>query len=138
MSARCGCASSSTNAFPTPVSCCISSAIAVNHNRDIRQRGFTLIEILLALVILGIILTTVYGALSRTLFSKNVAEERGELFANGRDAVLKMASEIEAAMPPPSGDRIYFRGSGGQGQVPSLEFVAMNPGTYARTPGGRR
>jgi hypothetical protein len=76
-----------------------------------------------------LILTTVYGALSRTMFSKQVAEERAELFANGRDVVLRMASEIEAALTPPSGDRIYFRGSA-NGEVPSLEFVAMNRGGY--------
>jgi prepilin-type N-terminal cleavage/methylation domain-containing protein len=95
-----------------------------------RPRGFTLLEVLLAVTILGIILTTVYGSLSRTLSSKQTAEERAELFASGREAVLQMASDLEGAMPPPSGDRVYFRGLGGQGRVPSLEFVAMNRGNY--------
>jgi general secretion pathway protein J len=94
-----------------------------------RTSGFTLLEVLLAVAIVGLILVTVYGALSRTMFSKQVAEERAELFANGRDVVLRMASEIEAALTPPSGDRIYFRG-GTNGDVPSLEFVAMNRGGY--------
>lgn len=95
--------------------------------RDGRS-GFTLLELLLAIVILGLLLASVYGALSRTAFSKDVAEERAELFSSGRQAVLRMASDIEAALPPPSGDRIYFRGiSGGS---PSVEFVAMNRGGY--------
>jgi prepilin-type N-terminal cleavage/methylation domain-containing protein len=91
--------------------------------------GFTLIEVLLAVAMVGIILTTVYGALSRTMFSKQIAEERAELYANGRDVVLRMAGEIETALTPPSGDRIYFRGSA-NGEVPSLEFIAMNRGGY--------
>ena len=104
--------------------------IAVNQTGEERPLGFTLLEVLLAVTILGIILTTVYGALSRTLFSKQVAEERVELFASGRQAVLKMVSDLEGALPPPSGDRIYFRGAGSFGEVPSVEFVAMNLGGY--------
>lgn len=104
--------------------------IVVNQRCEERPRGFTLLEVLLAVTILGIILTTVYGVLSRTLFSKKIAEERVELFASGRQAVLKMVGDLEGALPPPSGDRIYFRGAGGLGEVPSVEFVAMNRGGY--------
>jgi prepilin-type N-terminal cleavage/methylation domain-containing protein len=87
--------------------------------------GFTLLEVMVAIVILGLMLASVYGALSRTTSSKQHAEERAELFSNGRQAVLKMASDIEGALPPPSGDRIYFRGQPG-----SIELVAMNRGGY--------
>ena len=92
--------------------------------------GFTLLELLLAIVILGLLLATVYGALSRTTFSKEIAEDRAELYSDGRQAVLKMAGDIEGALPPPSGDRIYFRGGGGAGQAPTIEFVAMNRGGF--------
>lgn len=104
--------------------------IDVNRRSRGSGNGFTLLEVLLAVTILGIILTTVYGSLSRTLSSKGTAEERAELFANGREAVMQIASDLEGAMPPPSGDRVYFRGLGGRGRVPSLEFVAMNRGNY--------
>jgi len=95
---------------------------------DRRARGFTLIELLLAIVILGLVLATVYGALSRTEASKHKAEERAELFSGGRQAVLRMASDIEAALPPPAGDRIYFRGV--HDAPPEMHFVAMNRGGY--------
>jgi hypothetical protein len=39
--------------------------------------------------------------------------------------LLKMAGDIEGALPPPSGDRIYFRGQPG-----SIELVTMNRGGY--------
>jgi prepilin-type N-terminal cleavage/methylation domain-containing protein len=92
--------------------------------------GFTLLELLLAIVILGLLLATVYGALSRTTFSKQIAEDRAELYSDGRQAVLRMAGDIEGALPPPSGDRIYFRGSGSSGKGPSIEFVATNRGGF--------
>lgn len=106
--------------------------IAVNRNSDTRDHGFTLIEVLIAVVVVAVILVTVYGSLSRTLTSKGIAEERAELFAVGRDAVLRMADEIEAALPPAAGDRILFRGNNAGGSVPSgeIEFVAMNRGGY--------
>lgn len=92
--------------------------------------GFTLLELMLAVIIAGLLLVTVYGALSRTMFSKESAEERAELFSNGRQAVLRMAGDIEGALPPAAlfGDRIYFRGTGGN--PPTLEFVTMNRGGY--------
>jgi prepilin-type N-terminal cleavage/methylation domain-containing protein len=92
--------------------------------------GFTLLEIMLAVVILGIILLTVYGSLSRTISSKSFAEDQAELYSTGREAVLRIAGDVETAMPPRFGDRIFFRGTGGAGQVPELQFVAMNRGGY--------
>ena len=82
--------------------------------------GFTLLELLIAVAILGLLLASVYGAVSRTAFSKNIAEERAELFSNGRKAVLQVASDLEGAIPPLLGDRIYF-----QGQAAQLEFVVI-------------
>jgi hypothetical protein len=84
---------------------------------------------MLAVLIVGLILTTVYGALSRTLFSKEVAEERAELYSNGRQALLRMAGEIEASLHPDRG--FYFRGDGGGGtRPPELVFVTTNRGGY--------
>lgn len=102
------------------------------HPCERRPSGFTLLEVLLAVTILGIIMMTVYGALSRTLSSKLVGEERSEMYSNGRDAVLQIANDVEGATRPGVGDRIYFRGQGGSGQVPSLEFVGMNRGGYGQ------
>ena len=56
-----------------------------------RNAGFTLIEVLLAVFIASLILVGVYGVLSRTLTSKKKAEEHAELYAQGRETVLRMA-----------------------------------------------
>jgi prepilin-type N-terminal cleavage/methylation domain-containing protein len=100
-------------------------------SRNRRTAGFTLIELLLAIVILSLIAATVYGSLARTESSKRTAESRAELYAVGRQAVLKLAGDIEASLPPPSGDRIYFRGThGAQGEPPEIHLVTMNRGGY--------
>ena len=92
--------------------------------------GFTLLELLLAIVILSLITATVYGSLSRTESSKRIAESRSELYSAGRMAVLKIAGDIEGALPPPSGDRIYFRGTHGIGTPPEIHLVTMNRGGF--------
>jgi prepilin-type N-terminal cleavage/methylation domain-containing protein len=91
------------------------------------RRGFTLIEIMLATAILGIIMLTVYGVLARALFAKNHSEERAELYASGREAVLKIADELEGALPPTAGRNIGFIGIPGTGRTPSdaVQFAVV-------------
>ncbi len=64
------------------------------------QRGFTLLELLVAVGILGLVMSTVYGVLTRTLLATRHAEARAELYASGRAMVMRMADEIESALPP--------------------------------------
>jgi len=96
------------------------------------RRGFTLLEILVATAILGIVLVTVYGVLSRALFAKNHAEERADLYAAGREAVLKIADELEGALPPTAGRDIGFIGISGNDRVPTdavqFDVVVRRPG----------
>ncbi len=83
------------------------------------QRGFTLLEIMVATTILGIVMVTVYGVLSRALYAKNHAEERADLYAAGRETVLKIADELEGALPPSAGRNIGFIGIAGNDRVPT-------------------
>jgi prepilin-type N-terminal cleavage/methylation domain-containing protein len=83
------------------------------------RRGFTLIELMVATAILGIVLLAVYGVLSRALYAKNHSEERADLYAAGREAVLKIADELEGALPPAAGRNIGFVGVAGSGRVPT-------------------
>ncbi len=89
--------------------------------------GFTLMELLLAVFIFGFISLTVYGVLSRAINARIVGEERSELYAMGRETLLKMADDLEGALLPLSGDRIYF-----QGDVQTVRFIAMNRGGYGQ------
>src|SRR5262249_17042143 len=61
---------------------------------------FTLLEIMMAVTIFGIVAITVYGTFARTLRSKGLAEEQAELMQTGRSAVAHMADEIASAFFP--------------------------------------
>jgi type II secretion system protein J len=91
------------------------------------RNGFTLLEILIAVTILGIIMFTIYGALSRSIFAKNRSEERAEIYAAGREAVLRMADELEGALPPRVGIDASFWGAPFQGgdAAPVVEFLTF-------------
>jgi general secretion pathway protein J len=91
------------------------------------SRGFTLLEILVATAILGIILLTIYGVLSRALYAKNHSEERADLYSSGREAVLKIADELEGALPPTAGVNIAFVGIPGTESVPTdaVQFAVV-------------
>ncbi|MFN8627755.1 MAG: prepilin-type N-terminal cleavage/methylation domain-containing protein [Candidatus Binatia bacterium] len=105
------------------------------------RRGFTLIEIMIATTILGIIMLTVYGVLSRALYAKNHAEDRADLYASGREAVLKIADELEGALPPTAGRNIGFVGIPGTGRTPSdaVQFAVVVRRLYgvSQNRGGR-
>lgn len=94
------------------------------------RRGFTLIEIMLALGIFGIVAITLYGTFSRTLRSKALAEERAEVVRVGRAAVNRMADEIASAYYPRNlpGTAIFRVLPGGSDEVPldSLVFTALS------------
>ncbi len=105
------------------------------------RRGFTLLEIMIATTILAIIMITVYGVVGRALYAKNHSEERADLYASGREAVLKIADELEAALPPTAGRNIGFIGVPGTARVPTdaVQFDVVVRRLYgaSETRGGR-
>ena len=91
------------------------------------RHGFTLLEVLIAITILGIILTTVYGALSRTIRSKDHAEASARMNSVGREAVMRIADEIEASVLPERVPGAAFRGaSAGSGQFLDQVLFAIS------------
>lgn len=99
----------------------------MNMRRDCGQGGFTLLEVLVATAILGVVLLTVYGTVARTLTAANRAETRADINASGRTTVLKIADEIEGALPPSAGYGIAFIGKKGTGSAPTdaVQFNAV-------------
>lgn len=93
--------------------------MSATRRSDRSSAGFTLLEIMVATAILAIIATTVYGVLWRTIEGKSRAEDRAELFAAGREAVMRMADEVERALPPSAGNNIWFIGVPGKDAVPN-------------------
>ena len=95
-----------------------------------RPHGFTLIEIMLALGIFGLVAVTLYGTFSRTLRSKGIAERRAEVTRLGRSAVGRIADEIGSAFYPKTRDgaAIFRVLKGGTETAPldSLWFTALS------------
>ena len=95
-----------------------------------RPHGFTLIEVMLALGIFGLVAVTLYGTFSRTLRSKGIAERRAEVTRLGRSAVGRLADEIASAFYPKTRDgaAIFRVLKGGTETAPldSLWFTALS------------
>jgi prepilin-type N-terminal cleavage/methylation domain-containing protein len=95
-----------------------------------RHGGFTLLEVMLALGIFGLVTVTLYGTFSRTLRSKGLAERRAEVTRLGRAAVGRMADEISSAYYPTSlsGTAIFRVLKSGTEDAPldSLVFTALS------------
>jgi general secretion pathway protein J len=64
-----------------------------------RNRGFTLIEILIAVLILGIVLSTVYASYTGTFRIVRETETDAELYGMARTALERMGLDLEAAAP---------------------------------------
>lgn len=64
-----------------------------------RQRGFTLIEILIAVLILGVVLTTVYASYTGAFRLIADTKADGELYGMARASLERMTRDLEACVP---------------------------------------
>ncbi len=95
-----------------------------------RPRGFTLLEVMLAVTIFGIVATAVYGTFSRTLRSKTLAERRIDVVRTGRTALGRLADEIASAalLGDPVPERRFVSVPGGSDAEPldALYFCTLS------------
>ena len=63
------------------------------------EKGFTLIEILIAVLILGIVLSTVYASYTGTFRIVRETETDAELYSMARTVLERMTRDLEAAAP---------------------------------------
>jgi type II secretion system protein J len=77
--------------------------------RRVRQ-GFTLVEMLVAIVIFIIFLGSIYGVYSAAQVSMAKAEESEEVFQTGRVLMARLAAEVISAYPMPGTENTGFVG----------------------------
>ena len=65
--------------------------------------GFTLVELLLALFLFALIAAVIFAAFAAVASGVEKGRQSMEFYRVGRTALLRMAQEIGAAMPPPDG-----------------------------------
>lgn len=107
-----------------------------------RSRGFTLLEVMVSVGILGMIMVLVWSSTSQSLRSKDRIEARDFVFHSGQVALRKLADEIAVAFltktpaPPsplpgaptaiaPTGFKTFFIGEDG-GDRDSLRFTSLS------------
>jgi general secretion pathway protein J len=66
--------------------------------REIQRSGFTLLEILVAMFILAIVLSTIFGIFSETLKNINHAESQAEIYQMARVALKIMNEDLEGSL----------------------------------------
>ncbi len=92
--------------------------------------GFTLVEILLAITILGIIMASVLGIFTGIISSSRTAEKRAELYQTGRAVMDLLATDIRGLYAQNLGESgVFFIGKEdsvlGDG-LPRLAFLTTN------------
>lgn len=96
-----------------------------------RERGFTLIEILVAVVVLAVLAVAAYGGLDAIINIRRHTHAEEDQFQSLQLAMATLARDLEQAAPRPirygSGDWAQAM-EGGDGAVPPLSFTrAGNP-----------
>jgi len=71
-------------------------------------QGFTLMEILLAIFILGIVMATVFGTFTGVISSSRSAEKRAELYQTGRAIMDMISMDIRGMFSQPVEEQGFF------------------------------
>ena len=69
-----------------------------NTNQLRRNTGFTLMEILIAISILGVIMATVLGTFTGVISSSRIAEKKAELYQTGRALMDLVSADIRCIL----------------------------------------
>ena len=101
--------------------------------------GFTLVELLLALFLFALIAGVVFAAFAAVASGVEKGRQSIELYRVGRVALLRMAQEVGAAMPPPAESTTGFRGkkdADGSGGHDRIDFLTIPYRRYSdKVPG---
>lgn len=100
------------------------------------SKGFTLLEVLVASAILSMVLAILYGVFSRTLTSKQIAEEQSAQSRAARIVLLRIGDDLQASLPF-SSDNSRFVGQTYQTRhLPEASLSFLSMGGFSLTSGG--
>ena len=75
-----------------------------------KNKGFTLLEILIAISILGIIMATIFGTFTGVISSSGHTEKRVELYQTGRAVMDLIAKDIRGILNTSGEEGLFFLG----------------------------
>lgn len=93
--------------------------------------GFTLIEVLMALTLLALLLTGLYGSFDQSTRVQRIVEEQRDVYSQARLAVVLLTDEFAAAYRPDTNDRqpeLFLTGTKGgtdEDRQDRIEFVTL-------------
>jgi len=107
----------------------------IRNNREGHHPGFTLLEILLAIFILGIIVSTIYTAYSGTFSIVDRTTKEAEIYAMARIALERILEDLESIyIPDDDGGDNYGITTGsqvGDKAFTNLEFTSSAHLTFS-------
>jgi prepilin-type N-terminal cleavage/methylation domain-containing protein len=90
-----------------------------------RAEGFTLIEILIAILILGLVLSTVYAAYTGTFRMIRISEDNRDIYGMGRMTMHRMVQDFSNMSPYRGKFEFYVKRTGfGNHTFPRLLFTS--------------
>jgi type II secretion system protein J len=102
------------------------------------RAGFTLLEVMVAIAILGTIVGLIYGSFASTAASKQKIEEGNEIYHEARWAMNKMEDDLASAFVSRSKNTVsIFLGPSGTGRgeypIDEMHFTSFNHVKYEPT-----
>jgi len=101
-----------------------------------RNHGFTLIEILLALLIGSVVLTSIYGVFSAVSQARNRLEAEGDVYHQARIFFDRLGSELGSLRVAPLGTQAVFSSGHDSDGTLYLEFNTERVSPLLRQHGG--
>lgn len=99
------------------------------------KRGFTLIEILVALMIASLLLLGIYGVFGSLSTARNQIEASGAAYHQARILFDRISRELRSLVPPTTGSTVLHGGTDQRGR-PFLELTSTAATPQAGIPGG--
>lgn len=104
-----------------------------------RKQGFTLLEILVAITIFGMVMGLAYSSYNASFNIINSAESQTETYAKARIAMERILGDLESFYP---GKKILFKGTSetiGNHRADTLQFLStahirLHPGSTSQGP----
>ena len=85
------------------------------------SKGFTLVEILIAVAIVSLILTIIYGSYASSIDTMNYAQEKMEVFSMIRRTLSRMNEELTSSFFSEDSKDVMFSGEEGR-----IDFISSS------------
>lgn len=101
-----------------------------------KNKGFTLVEVLIAVALVAILLSTVYGVFTSVAGAKQRLESEGEGYHQARVFFDRLGRELRGAYFDPQKQKTFFIGRLSEEELPLLNLTTTSGTPYGGRQGG--